>query len=223
MKQLEEGATSVYTAANHTASSNREQDAKATLAFAEAEEEPTPATPSFTAEVTEKADEGIDVAIEGSGFDDVQALPGQTEPHAYFTLVEKDADLSEVGQADTAVSASVAEDGTVSDVLSVPADELTEGTSYEVISWPSRSFPTEENLYARTDITIDWAALFPEGQEPTDPEEPTDREDPTDPARSPLTSRSRSSTPTATRSRRSRRVTTSHSPSRRSRPTRSSR
>ena len=54
----------------------------------------------------------MDFAIEGSGFGDVTALPGQTEPHAYFTLIEVGADLSEVGQADTAISASIAEDGT---------------------------------------------------------------------------------------------------------------
>jgi len=123
-------------------------------------------TPSFTTAVTEVADERIDIAIEGSGYGDVQALPGQTEPHAYFTLIEKDADLTGVGQADTAVSASVETDGTISTVLSVPADELDASTEYEVISWPSRSFPTGANLYARTDITIDWAALFPV-EEPT--------------------------------------------------------
>ncbi|MGO1316802.1 hypothetical protein, partial [Microbacterium sp.] len=41
--------------------------------------------PSFTAEVTEVANERIDIAIEGDGYGDVQALPGQSEPHAYFT------------------------------------------------------------------------------------------------------------------------------------------
>ncbi|MGO1850134.1 MAG: HtaA domain-containing protein [Microbacterium sp.] len=131
--------------------------------------------PTFTVDVTEVANERIDIAIEGEGYDDVQALPGQTEPHAYFTLIEKDSDLSEVGQADTAISAEVEADGTLSDVLSVPAGELVEGTSYEVISWPSRSFPTAENLYARTDITIDWAALFPGEEEPGE-EEPGEEE-----------------------------------------------
>ncbi|SJM64459.1 hypothetical protein CZ774_12875 [Frigoribacterium sp. JB110] len=168
VKQLNEGTTSVYTAANHTATSDRGQDAKVTLAFAEAQ--PEPAQPTFTAEVTEKANEGIDVAIEGDGYGDVQALPGQTEPHAYFTLVEKDSDLSDVSQSDTAISASIEADGTLSDVLSVPADELVEGTSYEVISWPSRSNPTEANLYTRTDITIDWAALFPDDETPGEEE-----------------------------------------------------
>ncbi|MGO1316429.1 MAG: hypothetical protein ACTMIR_05285, partial [Cellulomonadaceae bacterium] len=173
VQQLNEGATSIYTAANHTASTDRGQDAKATLAFAEAQ--PEPAQPNFTADVTENADEGIDIAIEGSGYDDVQALPGQTEPHAYFTLIEKDSDLSDVSQTDTAISASIEADGTLSDVLSVPADELVEGTSYEVISWPSRSNPTEENLYARTDITIDWVALFPDEETPGE-EEPGEEE-----------------------------------------------
>jgi hypothetical protein len=137
-------------------------------------EQPQPATPSFTADVTEVADTQIDVAIEGTGYGDVKALPGQTEPHVYFTLIEKGADLANVGQADTAVSASVATDGTVSEVLTVPADELDETKTYEVISWPSRSFPTEANIYARTVVTIDWTALFPEDeQEPEQPEEPS--------------------------------------------------
>jgi hypothetical protein len=131
-------------------------------------------SPSFTADVTEVADTQIDVAIEGTGYGDVKALPGQTEPHVYFTLIEKGADLANVGQADTAVSASVATDGTVSEVLTVPADELDETKTYEVISWPSRSFPTEANIYARTVVTIDWTALFPEDeQEPEQPEEPS--------------------------------------------------
>ncbi|MGO2111012.1 MAG: hypothetical protein ACTH31_05315 [Pseudoclavibacter sp.] len=134
-----------------------------------------PGQPSFTADVTETANEGIDVAIEGAGYDLVEALPGQTEPHAYFTLIEKDSDLSGVGQSDTAISASIEADGTLSDVLTVPASELVEGVSYEVISWPSRSNPTEDNLYARTDITIDWAALFPGDEEPGE-EEPGEEE-----------------------------------------------
>jgi nucleoside 2-deoxyribosyltransferase len=176
VKQLGDAATSVYTAANHTAQSDRTQDAKATLAFAEpvVPEPEQPATPSFTADVTEVADTQIDVAIEGTGYGAVKPLPGQTEPHVYFTLIEKGADLANVGQADTAVSASVATDGTVSEVLTVPADELDETKTYEVISWPSRSFPTEANIYARTVVTIDWTALFPEDeQEPEQPEEPS--------------------------------------------------
>ncbi len=168
VKQLGDGPTSVYTAANHTAQADRTQDAKAPLAFAESVQ-PQPAAPTFTGDVTEVPDERIDIAIEGSGYEDVTALPGQSEPHAYFTLVEKGADLADVGQADTAISASIAADGTVSDVLSVPAVELDASTEYEVISWPSRSFPSEQNLYARADIVIDWTVLFPEEPQPQEP------------------------------------------------------
>ncbi|NHI17906.1 hypothetical protein [Microbacterium excoecariae] len=128
------------------------------------------ATPAFTAEATESEGVGIDVAIEGEGFDDVVALPGQAEPHVYFTMIEKGADLSGVGQADTAVSATVADDGTVSETLSVPVEELAEGTDYEVISWPSRSFPTEANIYARADVDIDWTVLFPAEEPVFDPQ-----------------------------------------------------
>ncbi|MGO2060629.1 MAG: hypothetical protein ACTH3U_07525, partial [Microbacterium gubbeenense] len=117
--------------------------------------------PSIMVGVTEVANERVVFAIEGTGFGDIQALPGQTEPHAYFKLNEVGSDLSEVAQDDTSISASIAEGGTLSDELSVPIGELDASKSYEVISWPSRSFPTEENVYARTAVTIDWDALFP--------------------------------------------------------------
>ena len=101
--------------------------------------------------------------IEGTGFGDVPALPGQTEPHVYFKLNEIGSDLSEVAQDDTSISAEVADDGTISDVLPVPAERARRSAkSYEVIAWPSRSFPTDDNIYARAAVTIDWDALFPE-------------------------------------------------------------
>ena len=168
VKQLNDGPTSVYTAANHTAQADRTQDAKAPLAFAEPSE-PQPAVPTFTTDVTEVPNERIDIAIEGSGYDDVAALPGQSEPHAYFTLIEKDADLSDVTETQSAISATVDADGNVSDVLSIPADELDASVDYEVISWPSRSFPSEQNLYARADVAVDWTALFPEEPQPEVP------------------------------------------------------
>lgn len=119
--------------------------------------------PSFTAGVTEVPNERIDIAIDGSGYGDVQALPGQDSPHAYFTLIEKGSDLGSVEDTQAAISANIDADGNVSDTLSIPAAELNAGAEYEVISWPSRSFPTDENLYARADIAVDWAALFPTG------------------------------------------------------------
>ncbi len=121
------------------------------------------AQPSFTADVTEVADDRVDIAIEGTGYGDVQVLPGQDGPHAYFTVIEKGSDLAAVEDTQAAISASIDVDGGVSDVLPIPADSLDASRDYEVISWPSRSFPTAENLYARTDITVDWSALFPGG------------------------------------------------------------
>ncbi|MGO1798261.1 MAG: HtaA domain-containing protein [Microbacterium sp.] len=118
-------------------------------------------TPSFTAQVTEVPDERIDVAIDGAGYGDVQALPGQDGPHAYFTLIEKGSDLAAVEDTQSAISASIDADGRVSGTLPIPAGELNAAAQYEIISWPSRSFPTAENLYARADIAIDWDALFP--------------------------------------------------------------
>src|SRR5690606_30830347 len=57
VKQLNDGATSVYTAANHTAPANRGQDAKATLAFAAVEPTPEPTTEPTT-EPTEQPTAG---------------------------------------------------------------------------------------------------------------------------------------------------------------------
>ena len=62
--------------------------------------------PHITVDVTEVADERVDVAIEGTGFGDVAALPGQTEPHVYFKLNEVGSDLDDVAQDDTSISAS---------------------------------------------------------------------------------------------------------------------
>ena len=120
-------------------------------------------TPSFTTAVSVVPNERIDIAIDGAGYGDVQALPGQDGPHAYFTVIEKDSDLAAVEDTQAAISASIAADGTVSATLPIAAAELDASSAYEVISWPSRSFPTAENLYARADIAIDWGALFPIG------------------------------------------------------------
>jgi hypothetical protein len=178
VRQLNGGATSVYTAANHTAMTDRGQDAKATLAFAAVVEPEQPTGPTFTAESTVVDGERVEFAIEGSGYGDVVALPGQSEPHVYFTLVEKGADLATVTQGTAAVSAAVAADGTVSDTLVIDAYDLDSSKSYEIISWPSRSFPSESNLYARADVTIDWDALSPTPK-PTEEPAPEPTEEPT--------------------------------------------
>ena len=138
------------------------------------EDEETPeVNPEFTTSVTEVADERIDIAIAGKGFDAVEALPGQGVPLAYFTLIEKDSELSAVGQDATAVSAVIDENGELETVLSIDAEELDASKDYEVISWPSRAIPSEENLFARADVTIDWEALFPVPT-PGDEDEDTD-------------------------------------------------
>lgn len=152
----------------------------------EDDEEAPVATPKITTSVTEIADERIDIAIEGRGFDDVEMQAGQDSPVAYFTLVEKGAELSAVGQDATAVSADINDHGELSTVLTVDAEELDASKEYELISWPARAMPTEDNLFARADVTIDWEALFPAaGPEPTpDPSgEPTP--EPSDPSGEP--------------------------------------
>src|SRR5690606_12174700 len=118
-------------------------------------------TPQISIDVTEIPGTGISIAIEGTGFGDVKALPGQAEPHVYVKLSEIGADLSEVGQDDTSISAEVAADGTIDDVLDVPLAELDQAKSYEVISYAVFCLPEETTLYARAVADIDWAALFP--------------------------------------------------------------
>lgn len=58
--------------------------------------------PSMSASVTEVPNERIEVTVNGTGFDDVKALPGQPEPGAYLMVIDKDADLADV--TDTATS-----------------------------------------------------------------------------------------------------------------------
>lgn len=117
-----------------------------------------PAGPSITADVTENAETSIDVAVSGTGFEDVKALPGQTSPHVYVALVEKNGGFA-LEQSD-AISAEVV-DGKISGTLTVLAAKLDRAKQYEIITWPSRSNPSEENIYARTDAVINWNKLFP--------------------------------------------------------------
>lgn len=112
--------------------------------------------------------EKVVVEVLGSGFQDVKALPGQSTPHVYLALVPKGIDLSTVSE-DTSfsnVSVEIRPDGTFGN-FSAPLEQdialLDRTKSYEVISWPSRSNPTNDTLYARAEARIDWSALFPAG------------------------------------------------------------
>lgn len=75
VKQLGEGATAVYTAANHTAAQDRTQDAKVALTFAEAPAtEWTPAIKVFMADgvtpyTNQEVSEGDKLVVKGTGFD----------------------------------------------------------------------------------------------------------------------------------------------------------
>lgn len=131
---------------------------------------------AITAEVTEVPNERIEVAIEGTGFDDVSALPGQSAPGTYLMVIDKAADLADVTDTATSISAIIDEEGNFSDLLNVPVAELEEGSEYEVIAWPNRSFPTEANMFARTDIDIDWDVLLdrPAGDENGNEDEDTE-------------------------------------------------
>ena len=103
---------------------------------------------------------GIDIAITGTGFQSVQPQPGQSAPHIYLALVERDG--FNVDQASTPnTDAVVDSDGAIAGTLAQTAANLDRTLSYDVIAWPSRSFPSASNLLARTAVSIDWEALFP--------------------------------------------------------------
>lgn len=112
--------------------------------------------------------EKVSLLVQGMNFTDVKALPGQDAPHVYLALVPKGADLGTIGQ-DTNfsnVSVTIRPDGTFgafSAPFETPAGLLDRTKSYEVIAWPSRSNPTAQNIYTRSDAVIDWDALFPAG------------------------------------------------------------
>lgn len=86
-------------------------------------------------------------------------MPGQAGPGAYFTLIELGADLGEVSDTDTAISASIDAEGNVDAVLTVDVDSVDPEKDYEVISWPTRSNPSEDNLYGRAVLEINWDEL----------------------------------------------------------------
>lgn len=106
------------------------------------------------------ANEKVDIAITGSGYGDVQALPGQAGPGVYVAIVERGSAVADQSSTPT-VSVPVAADGTIASTLSVPATALDRTKSYDLISWPTRSVPSESNIFARGQVEIDWNALFP--------------------------------------------------------------
>ncbi|KXC06567.1 hypothetical protein MhomT_04830 [Microbacterium hominis] len=116
--------------------------------------------PALSATVGVTPGVGIDIAVAGTGFQNVQALPGQTAPHVYLALVTRDG--YDVDQASTPNTDAVVDaGGNVAGTLTQTAAKLDRATAYDVIAWPSRSFPSASNLLARTAVTIDWEALFP--------------------------------------------------------------
>ncbi|MDF2918392.1 MAG: hypothetical protein K0S70_2609 [Microbacterium sp.] len=124
------------------------------------------AGPVLTTSTTVVANEKITVAVSGTGFEVAPQYPGQPSRHAYVALVEK-GDLT-VDQATTPnTSLDVSAAGEITGSLEQIASELDRTKAYEVISWPSRSFPTGANLLARADVSIDWDALFPPVAEST--------------------------------------------------------
>lgn len=121
---------------------------------------PTATAPALVVESREVANESLVVGITGTGFEKVQKLPGQAKPHVYAMLSVVGADLSDVAQGDNAVSMEVV-DGKIASTLTVPVAELNRDENYEVITWPSRSNPSDATIYARASVQIDWDVLIP--------------------------------------------------------------
>ncbi|MDQ1205395.1 HtaA domain-containing protein [Microbacterium sp. SORGH_AS_0862] len=123
------------------------------------------AAPSYTlaGAVTVTEEEKISVAVSGSGYANIQPLPGQQTPSLYVALIPQGTPLSEVSQGGSlpSISVSPSAQGDIAGTLEQAAAGLDRTKSYEIIAWPSRSFPSDSNLYARAAVEIDWNALFP--------------------------------------------------------------
>lgn len=105
----------------------------------------------------------VTVSVTGEGYTDVPLLPGQPRPSLYIALIPADTDLGSIQLGGSIPAAAVSPDasGAISGSLEQAAATLDRTKSYDVIAWPSRSNPSAANLYARTGVAIDWAALFP--------------------------------------------------------------
>ncbi|WP_053385691.1 hypothetical protein [Leucobacter japonicus] len=115
---------------------------------------------SLTPTATVVPNTEVAVAVTGAGYADAPIYPGQQSRNVYVGFVE--AGSFDADQTTTpAASLTVSPEGTISGSLTVAATALDRAKSYEVIAWPTRSFPTAENLMARAAVDIDWSALFP--------------------------------------------------------------
>lgn len=120
---------------------------------------------SYTLSATAAVDPGasVSVSVTGDGYGSVPLLPGQSQRSLYIALIPADTDLGSIQLGGSIPAAAVYPDasGVIAGSLEQSAATLDRTKSYDVIAWPSRSNPSESNLYARTGVAIDWAALFP--------------------------------------------------------------
>ncbi|MEV7694435.1 HtaA domain-containing protein [Microbacterium sp. NPDC089189] len=133
------------------------------LTFADA-----PVVKTLSAVATSIPNEKVSVAVTGDGYADIPLLPGQAQRSLYLALIPAGTDLAAIGQSGSLPNIAVSPDadGAIEGTLEQLASGLDRTKEYEVIAWPSRSNPTESNLYARTPVSIDWATLFPAAPEP---------------------------------------------------------
>lgn len=118
---------------------------------------------SLSGVTTAESPAGVEIAVSGSGYSDVVALPGQPEPSVYVAIVERGSFVADQAKS-PAVSLSVGVGGSVEGTLEVPVAALDRSKSYDILSWPTRSFPSETNWFARGQVSIDWDAVFPPAQ-----------------------------------------------------------
>jgi hypothetical protein len=169
------GSTAVYTIANHTAMSDRSQDAKVTVTFAA----PKPLASLDVALTDASATAGATIDVAGSHLGDIAAV--------YAAVIEKGTEAAVTSSSGYTVFAlpfpSVA-DGATEFTLVAPTAELDKTKQYEVLVWRQHTAPTADTIYARADVpfTADhWKILFPGAQPPVEPQPPVTPTDPLTP------------------------------------------
>ncbi|QYM75306.1 S-layer homology domain-containing protein [Leucobacter luti] len=147
--------TSVFTIANHTAMTDRTQDAKAVLNFAP-EVVPSGVSPSVTAAATT----GLTVTTQLTG---VTGTNG-----AYVAVIEAgtsgEIDQEHMGIGFQWVKPTDLTNGAGASVITIDAADLDRTKSYEVLVWKGHSMPDTETTLGLAALAVSgaqWDAVFP--------------------------------------------------------------
>lgn len=118
------------------------------------------AKPQVAAKVSAANAAGLNVKVDLKG---IAAKDG-----AYVTVIEAgkigEVDREEMGIGAQWVLGNKFVDGAASVTLNLPKSELDRKKQYEVISWPTKSFPTASNLFGKSKLTVSkaqWDKVFP--------------------------------------------------------------